>query len=65
LSYTNGGFLCTVGGDHGPDYGVYASTNLTNWLLLQQFTAPAPPFQFTDPDATNFDQRFYRVLLGP
>jgi len=23
------------------------------------------PFQFTDPNVTNFDQRFYRVLLEP
>jgi hypothetical protein len=63
------GFHMTIGGDSGPDYSVYASTDLANnfsawdWLLT---TNPANlPFQFMDPAATNYARRFYRVLLGP
>jgi hypothetical protein len=63
------GFRMMIGGDSGPDYSVYASTDLANnfsgwnWLLT---TNPASlPFQFLDPAATNYARRFYRVLLGP
>jgi hypothetical protein len=64
-SISNGVFGLTISGDAGPDYSLYASTNLVNWLLLQQSNSPALPFRFVDPAATNFNQRFYRVLLGP
>lgn len=64
-----GGFKIQVGGDSGPDYSVYASTNIsknsTNWSWLLTTNPPTLPFQFLDPTATNYVQRFYRVLLGP
>jgi hypothetical protein len=45
---------------------VYAATNLsTGWQLLLLTNPSVLPFEFTDPNATNFQQRFYRVLLGP
>jgi hypothetical protein len=64
---SNGVFSLTVSGDAGPDYGLFVSTNLatTNWLLLQQTNPPVLPFRFLDPAATNFNQRYYRVLLAP
>ncbi|HWD92599.1 MAG TPA: PA14 domain-containing protein [Verrucomicrobiae bacterium] len=68
-SFSTGGFQMEIGGDTGPDYSVYATTNLTsnfaswNWLLTSN--SPALPFQFQDPMATNYPQRFYRVLIGP
>jgi hypothetical protein len=67
LGYTNGQFAFTVNGDAGPDYAVFSSTNLamTNWLLLQKFSSPMPPFSFVDVSTTNFEQRFYRIQLGP
>lgn len=58
-------FRFTVTGDAGPDYIVQASTNLFWWQSLQTNPSPALPFDWTDPGAGNFDQRFYRILLGP
>ena len=62
---SNGVFGMTVAGNPGPNYGIYGSTNLLNWLLLQQSISPSLPLQFSDPVATNFSRRFYRVQLGP
>jgi autotransporter-associated beta strand protein len=62
----SGTFQSTVNGSLGPDYSVYAASNLsTDWQLLLLTNPVALPFQFTDPTATNFPQRYYRVLLGP
>jgi hypothetical protein len=58
-------FSFTIGGDAGPDYVVLASTNLTSWLPLWTNVSPVLPFNYTDPAATNFTQRFYRAILGP
>jgi len=38
------------------------STNLLDWLPLQSNILSAAPFHFTDPDTTNFTQRFYRAV---
>jgi uncharacterized repeat protein (TIGR03806 family) len=62
---SNGTFSLGIGGDVGPDYSIYGSTNLVNWNLLMTTNPSALPFFFSDPGATNFNQRFYRVLLGP
>jgi len=62
---TNSQFRLLISGDAGPDYSVLGSTNLVDWLTLLSTNSPALPFQFIDPSATNYRQRFYRVLLGP
>jgi hypothetical protein len=58
-----------VGGDAGPDYSVYVTTNLsenfTGWDWLLTSNPATLPFQFLDRAATNFSQRFYRVTIGP
>ena len=64
-SITNGQLRLTISGDFGPDYTVQASTNLANWISLFTTNQPALPFLFVDPNATNYNQRFYRALLGP
>jgi autotransporter-associated beta strand protein len=62
----SGTFRSTISGSVGPDYFVYAAMNLSSgWQLLLQTNPVAFPFEFTDPNATNFQQRYYRVLLGP
>jgi len=49
-------------GAAGVPFYVYASTNLADWLLLGPATnIGSNVFQFTDPDATNFWQRYYQV----
>ncbi len=65
LASHNGSVNLTVMGDGGPDYLMQASTNLTSWVPIWITNPPAPPFLFSDPVATNFNRRFYRVLLGP
>jgi len=54
-----------ISGDTGPDYSVLTSTNLLDWVTLVSTNSPELPWLFTDPDYTNFNRRFYRVLLGP
>jgi len=61
---TNGTFSLTVNGDNGPDYVVQASTNLTDWNSIFTNHSPTPPFVWSDPDASNFMQRYYRILIG-
>jgi len=64
--FNGGSFSMQVGGDAGPDYLIFATTNLAagwTWLLT---TNPAVlPFQFADSAASNYSQKFYRVQLGP
>jgi autotransporter-associated beta strand protein len=59
-------FRSVVNGSVGPDYSIYGATNLSSgWQLLLLTNPVALPFEFSDPNATNFQQRYYRVLLGP
>jgi len=62
---SNGVFGMSIGGSTGPDYSVFASTNLAAWHLLMTTNPLVVPFLFSDPAATNFDLRFYRVRVGP
>lgn len=64
-AFSNGALQFSVSGDAGPDYTVLGSTNLFDWTVLLTTNSPALPFQFQDPVATNWNQRFYRVILGP
>ena len=64
-AWSNGLFRLTVTGDFGPDYLVQASSNLTAWNNLFTNSSPALPFNWTDSGASNFNQRFYRIQLGP
>jgi autotransporter-associated beta strand protein len=63
--FSNGLFQMSVAGMAGPDYTIQASTNLTTWTNLFSTNSPALPFDWSDPAATNYPRRFYRVLLGP
>jgi hypothetical protein len=46
-------------------YLVESSTNLTDWTLLPPTNLFGPAFEFSDPAAAGFRQRFYRVLQAP
>ena len=63
--FSNGVFSVTINGDSGPDYIVQVSTNLTDWIGIFTNHSPAPPFNWSDANAGNFDRRFYRIRLGP
>jgi hypothetical protein len=62
----NGSFQFAFTNSNGALFSVLASTNpalpVSNWAVLSNVTEISPgQFQFTDPEATNSRQRFYRV----
>ena len=62
----NGAFQCSFTNQPGASFTVLASTNLAlplnNWTSLgAPIESPAGQYQFTDAQAANFTQRFYRV----
>ena len=66
ITMGTGGFQSAISGSAGPDYSIYATTNLSSgWQLLLVTNPVALPFLFTDPASANFQQRFYQVHLGP
>ncbi len=65
VSLAGGALQFQITGNAGPDYLIQASTNLVNWNEVTNLASPVLPFTWTDPDAANFNQRFYRVFLGP
>ena len=59
----NGQFTFAVSGVPGYQYIVQASSDYVNWTPVQTNTAP---FTFTDTNASQFNQRFYRtVYISP
>ena len=65
VAVTNGEFQMLINGAVGPDYTLQASTNLMTWSNLFTTNPAALPFNWSDGQATNSNQRFYRVQLGP
>ena len=59
---TNHQFQLGFLGVAGSNYVLQASTNLLNWTAISTNTATTNAFYLYDPSATNFRQRFYRVL---
>jgi uncharacterized repeat protein (TIGR01451 family) len=55
---TNGTFTFSITGVASPTV-IQASTNLLNWVPVYTNT---PPFNYTDPSASNYRYRFYRAL---
>ena len=45
-------------------YTIQASTNVTTWLSLTNVTLSPGRFGFLDITATNYNRRFYRVILN-
>ena len=66
LAYNkSNGFVANATLRNGQSYRIQANTNLqtSNWLTLTNFTGgTAPVFRFADSTATNFPQRFYRIV---
>ena len=65
LSGTPGSFQFTVTGQSGQEYIIQASTNLVNWVDVYTNPDYTAPFNFVDPNETNYTSRFYRVVTGP
>jgi uncharacterized repeat protein (TIGR01451 family) len=60
---SNGNFALTFRAIPGQNYVLSASTNLTDWAPIWNFTPTSNPNSFVDPVSTNFTRRFYRI--GP
>jgi uncharacterized repeat protein (TIGR01451 family) len=66
LTGTGGAFQFTVTGQSGQEYIIQASTNLVDWVPVYTNSAPyVSPFNFTDPNASSYTSRFYRVVAAP
>jgi hypothetical protein len=63
--FTNQTFQMPISGLAGKTYYLQATTNLINWIPLSTNIAPSDSFYLVDPDATNFQYRFYRAVELP
>ncbi|HEX3857614.1 MAG TPA: Ig-like domain-containing protein [Verrucomicrobiae bacterium] len=62
LAHANGQFVLTVSGSSDQECIIQASTNLVDWIPVWTNT---PPFTYTDINAGQFSQRFYRSVPVP
>ena len=65
FSLVAGQATITVSSQPGLIYVLEASTDLVNWTVINTMTASGTTLTFTDFSAGGFNQRFYRVRLGP
>ena len=61
-AHVNGQFTLTVSGSSDQECIIQASTNLVNWVPVW---TNRPPFTYTDANAGQFNQRFYRSIPAP
>jgi hypothetical protein len=59
---TDGASHLIVGGEPGRDYQIEISPDLNHWASIATNKAP---YEFIDPDTTNYSQKFYRAVLPP
>ena len=59
---TPGGFQLQLSGPPASTYIIQASTNLRDWTPISTNSGLTGGVVFTDTDAANFSQRFYRAL---
>jgi uncharacterized repeat protein (TIGR02543 family) len=55
------GFSLTLAGETGVAYAIEVSSDLKTWTPMTTLTANNGTLSFTDPDAGNIGQRFYRA----
>jgi hypothetical protein len=65
VSLAAGRFTIQVNGGAGPSYILQGSTDLINWTSIATNKPTVLPYDVIDPNAGNFNDRFYRILLGP
>jgi flagellar hook protein FlgE len=59
------GVRVRVTGEPDTRWRVQASTNLTDWTTFGDSTHTDDEMEFSDPQSSQFPQRFYRVLVSP
>jgi endoglucanase len=66
VSFAGDQLTVSIGGLVGPDYTLFASTNLVDWEAVLVTNSPAVlPFTWTDPNPGSLPTRFYRANIGP
>ena len=65
LPVANGMFNLTVNSDGGNPFVIQVSTNLIDWNSIYTNLTPTFPVTWTDSNADDFNQRFYRIKIGP
>jgi hypothetical protein len=61
----DGQVVLTVTGALGRTYDIEATQDITAWIVIGTVTLDASPsLEFSDPDAANFPNRFYRLREG-
>jgi hypothetical protein len=64
-AFSNSVFQVQLSGTPNKNYVLETSTNLLQWTPISTNTPSASPFILSDPDATNYLRRYYRVRLQP
>ena len=62
IAHADGQFTLNVSGSPDVNYVVQASANLADWVPVW---TNAAPFTYTDTNAGQFNQRFYRAVPAP
>jgi glucuronoarabinoxylan endo-1,4-beta-xylanase len=65
ISVSGGQVSLVATGALGPDYTLWASTNLISWQLLFTSNAPVIPVTLVDTNFNLYPIRFYRIQIGP
>ena len=65
ISVSGGQVSLVATGALGPDYTLWASTNLASWQLLFTSNAPVIPVTLVDTNFNIYPIRFYRIHIGP
>ena len=65
ISVAGGQVSLVATGTAGPDYTLWASTNLTSWQVLFTSNSPVIPVTLVDTNFNAHPIRFYRIQLGP
>ena len=65
ISVSGGQVSLVATGAVGPDYTLWASTNLTSWQVLFTSNSPVTPVTLVDTNFNAHPVRFYRIQLGP
>lgn len=65
VSLASGKFTMQINGGPGPSYILQGSTDLINWTPIVTNKPSVLPYTAMDTNAGSFNNRLYRILLGP
>jgi hypothetical protein len=65
ITISSGQVVLMATGTLGPDYTLWASTNLVTWQALMTSNSPTLPVSLMDTNFSSHPVRFYRIQIGP